>query len=70
MPLITLVAITLTTMVHHDYSCKWHIETHGNFTKCHVSQIVFFSNQILPHVNLLNLGDPTKPKQPNLESLP
>jgi len=24
MPLVALVATTLTTMVHHDYSCKKH----------------------------------------------
>jgi hypothetical protein len=57
MPLVTLVAITLTTMVHHDYSCKGQNpgfnETNGSFTKCHMSQFLqtiylYIFNQILP----------------------
>jgi hypothetical protein len=42
MPLVTIVAITLTTTIHHDYSCKKQSssfnETHGSLTKCHMSQ--------------------------------
>ncbi len=43
MPLIALVKPTLTTIVCHDYIHKGlsfgFSETHGNFTKSHMSQL-------------------------------
>lgn len=59
----------ISNMVRRDYSCKRYSpesnKTHGNFTKCHVSQFfAMCSNQILPHASLLIQG--TQARKPNL----
>lgn len=60
MPLVALVEATLTTIICHDYIHKGHnfrfSETHGRFTKCHMSQCFYkphIYNKILPCASLL-----------------